>query len=62
MRRPELAAVAAGHRMRDLVFELLGLLAMLSAVLVLAALFGQLLIDGLPRLNSDFLLSFPSCW
>lgn len=53
-------AMLTAHRRRDLAFELLGLLVMLSAVLVLAALFVQLLIDGLPRMNSSFLFSFPS--
>lgn len=60
MRKVDPKALVAAYRRRDLAFELLGLLVMLSAVLVLAALFLQLLIDGLPRLNSDFLLSFPS--
>lgn len=60
MRKVDPTALVAAYRRRDLAFELLGLLVMLSAVLVLAALFGQLLIDGLPRLNGEFLLSFPS--
>ena len=52
--------LVARTRRRDAAFALLGLLLLFCLVLVLAALFGQLLLDGLPRLSGEFLLSFPS--
>ena len=53
-------AVVRGHRIRDLSFQVLGLMVMLVALFVLAALFGQLLIDGAARIDSDFFTSYPS--
>lgn len=44
----------------DGLFGLAGLLVMLAAVLTLSLLFMQLVIDGLPRLDMDFLTRFPS--
>ncbi|MBW8268887.1 phosphate ABC transporter permease PstA [Caldovatus aquaticus] len=44
----------------DLIFAALGLLAMLVAVLTLAALVLDLAVRGLPRLDLQFLTSFPS--
>jgi phosphate transport system permease protein len=49
-----------GEHWRDIGFEALGLLIMLVILLVLAALFVQLWIDGAQRLNLDFLRQFPS--
>jgi phosphate transport system permease protein len=50
-----------GARTRyDLIFSALGLLAMLVGVLTLTALIVDLAIDGLPRLDAQFLTSFPS--
>lgn len=53
-------ALLRAFRLRDAAFELLGLLVMLAAVLVLGALFLQLLLDGLPRLSGGFFLRFAS--
>jgi len=44
----------------DHFFALLGLLAMMVGILTLVALFTEMVIDGLPRLNLDFFTSFPS--
>jgi phosphate transport system permease protein len=44
----------------DQVFVIVGLLIMFSALLVLVALFLDLVREGAPRLNWDFLTSFPS--
>ncbi len=57
------AALRAGIQRRrrwDMLFSVAGLLVMLVAVLTLVLLFLQLAIDGLPRLNADFMLNFPS--
>ena len=45
---------------RERLFVLLGLLCISFSLLVLAALLVNVFIDGLPRLNSQFLTSFPS--
>ncbi len=44
----------------DKIFVMAGLLIMFSALLVLVVLFVDLVQDGAPRLNWDFLTSFPS--
>jgi len=44
----------------DRLFALLGLLAMMVGILTLVALFTEMVIDGAPRLNADFFVSFPS--
>jgi phosphate transport system permease protein len=44
----------------DLAFVIVGLLVMFAALLVLVVLFVDLVQDGAPRLNWDFLNSFPS--
>lgn len=56
----QLRALAAQHRTKDMVFEAVGLLVMLVSLLVLAALFGQLLMDGLTRIDGNFFIEFPS--
>lgn len=66
----EVAAAAArgsppvpvgGLRTRyDLIFAALGLFAMLVGVLTLTALIVDLAIDGVPRIDAQFLTSFPS--
>lgn len=56
----QLRALAARHRTKDMVFEAVGLLVMLVSLLVLAALFGQLLMDGLTRIDGRFFIEFPS--
>lgn len=56
----QLQRLGARVRLRDLLFEACGVVALLVALVVLAALFTQLLLDGLPRLRPEFLLSYPS--
>jgi phosphate transport system permease protein len=53
-------ALIRKHKRWDRLFALLGLLAMMVGVLTLVALFTEMVIDGLPRLNSEFFTSFPS--
>jgi len=50
----------ARQKVRDIAFDLLGMFVLLIALLVLAALFIQLAIDGWQRLTPDFFTSFPS--
>lgn len=47
-------------KLNDYVFSVLGLLCMMVGVVTLLALFANLLVDGLERLNYDFFTSFPS--
>ncbi|MDY7005552.1 MAG: phosphate ABC transporter permease PstA [Cyanobacteriota bacterium] len=42
------------------IFAIIGLLVITGAILILAALIIKMMIDGLPRLNWNFLFSFPS--
>ncbi|MFZ2649735.1 MAG: phosphate ABC transporter permease PstA, partial [Burkholderiaceae bacterium] len=44
----------------DMLFGLLGLLAMMVGVMTLAALFTDMVVTGIPRLTGDFFTSFPS--
>lgn len=55
-----LRRITARHKRADLLFALAGLLAMLIALAVLIALLGQLAFDGMSRLSSQFLTSYPS--
>jgi len=48
------------RKVLDQIFVMVGLLIMFSALLVLAVLFIDLVRDGAPKLNWDFLSSFPS--
>lgn len=56
----QLRSLAARHRSKDMLFEAVGLLVMLVSLLVLAALFTQLVMDGLTRINGSFFIEFPS--
>jgi phosphate transport system permease protein len=56
----EIRALIAAHKRWDLVFAMLGLLALMVGVLTFAALFGQMVIEGAPRLSWDFFTHFPS--
>jgi phosphate transport system permease protein len=56
----QLRSIIAQHKRWDLIFSLLGILSLLVAMLTLAGLLGNLLIDGLPRLNWAFFSHFPS--
>jgi phosphate transport system permease protein len=53
-------ALIAARKRWDLIFTVVGLLALMTGVMTFIALFGQMLLDGLPRLNWDFFFSFPS--
>ena len=48
------------HKRWDVLFGLLGLLALSVGILTLAALFVDMAVSGIPRLNADFFTSFPS--
>ncbi|MDP1718521.1 MAG: phosphate ABC transporter permease PstA, partial [Burkholderiales bacterium] len=50
----------ASHKRWDLIFGIVGLLALMVGVLTFATLFIQMAIDGLPRLSWDFFTNFPS--
>jgi phosphate transport system permease protein len=56
----EIRALIAAHKRWDVLFALLGLLALMVGVLTFVALFGQMLVDGATRLSWDFFTSFPS--
>jgi phosphate transport system permease protein len=56
----EIRRLIARHKTWDWLFGLLGVFSLLLAIGVFAALFGQMLINGLPHLSWDFLSSFPS--
>ncbi|MBF2064858.1 MAG: phosphate ABC transporter permease PstA [Calothrix sp. C42_A2020_038] len=50
----------ARNKISDAIFNVIGLMSMLVAISTLLALIIDLFIDGLPRLNLQFLTSFPS--
>jgi len=56
----EIRALIAAHKRWDLVFAIVGLLALMVGVLTFVALFGQMVIEGAPRLSWDFFSQFPS--
>lgn len=56
----EIRGLIARHKRWDLIFSIVGLLCLMAGILTLLALFGQLFIEGLPRLKSGFFTSFPS--
>jgi phosphate transport system permease protein len=56
----EIRALIKAHKRWDLVFAMLGLLALMVGVLTFVALFGQMVIEGAPRLSWDFFTHFPS--
>jgi phosphate transport system permease protein len=61
MDRPErLRAHIRTRRRRDVLFGVLGLLALAVGILTLAALFVNMAVQGWPRLSPDFFTSFPS--
>lgn len=57
---PDMRALIASGKRKQVMFAALGLLCTSIALLTLMAAFLDLLIDGLPRLSFDFLTSFPS--
>jgi phosphate transport system permease protein len=56
----QIRALIAAHKRWDLVFVTIGVLALMVGVLTFLALFGQMVIEGAPRLSWDFFTSFPS--
>jgi phosphate transport system permease protein len=56
----KIRALIASHKRWDMVFALVGLLALMVGVLTFLTLFGQMVIEGAPRLSWDFFTSFPS--
>lgn len=56
----EFKHIIAKRKRQDLIFSIVGMLCTLVGILTLGALLLDLLIDGLPRLNLEFLTSFPS--
>jgi phosphate transport system permease protein len=56
----EIRALIAAHKRWDLAFATIGVLALMVGVLTFLALFGQMVIEGSPRLSWDFFTSFPS--
>ena len=59
-RTQNLRATIRRHKRWDMLFGLLGLLAMMVGVLTLAALFVDMVATGVPRLTGDFFSNFPS--
>ena len=55
-----LRGIIRRHKRWDVLFGMLGLLAMMVGVLTLAALFTDMVITGVPRLTGDFFTNFPS--
>jgi phosphate transport system permease protein len=56
----QIRADVSRRKVLDKVFVVVGLLIMFAALLVLAVLFVDLVREGAPRLNLDFLTQFPS--
>ena len=56
----KLRAIIRSHKRWDIIFGVVGLLAMSVGILTLAALFLQMVIDGFPRLTAEFFTNFPS--
>ncbi len=56
----DVASFIRYRKRQDKVFNLVGMLCTLVGILTLVLLMGDLLMDGLPRINWQFLTSFPS--
>jgi phosphate transport system permease protein len=56
----EMRRLIRRHKLNDYIFGVIGLLAMMIAVMTLVVLFSDLLIDGLGRFSYGFFTSFPS--
>ncbi len=56
----QIHALIRRHKLKDMVFDILGLSVMLAAMLVLFALFAQLVLDGAARIDGNFFSAFPS--
>ncbi|MFB0936599.1 MAG: phosphate ABC transporter permease PstA [Propionivibrio sp.] len=55
-----LRALIASHKRWDFLFGVLGVLALMLGVMTFVALFADMTINGIGRINIDFLTSFPS--
>ncbi len=59
----QIRALIARRKLNDSIFNVVGFLSMMLAILTLLILFGDLVWDGFPRLISwEFFTSFPSRW
>ncbi|MEK7768819.1 MAG: phosphate ABC transporter permease PstA [Pseudomonadota bacterium] len=56
----KIRAIIVRHKRWDLMFMVVGMFALMIAVLTFTVLFAQMIIDGMPRLSWDFFTSFPS--
>jgi phosphate transport system permease protein len=56
----QMRALIRKHKRWDLIFGLVGLLALSVGILTLVALFVDMAISGVPKLSADFFTSFPS--
>lgn len=56
----EIRGIIARHKRWDMIFMVVGILALMTGILTFVALFAHMLIDGAPRLSWDFFTSFPS--
>ncbi len=55
-----LRAIIGAHKRWDFIFGVIGILALMIGVLTFVALFADMTIRGLPRIDADFFTSFPS--
>jgi phosphate transport system permease protein len=56
----QIRALIVAHKRWDVIFAVCGLFALMIGLLTFAALFGQMVVDGAPRLSWDFFSNFPS--
>ncbi|HRQ08689.1 MAG TPA: phosphate ABC transporter, permease protein PstA, partial [Nitrosomonas europaea] len=56
----EIRTIIAYHKRWDLLALVAGVTALMIAILTFIALFGSMVIDGMPRLTWEFFTSFPS--
>lgn len=56
----EVRAMIRRHKLNDYIFSIVGLLALMVGLLTLLTLFVDLVMDGYPRFNYEFLTNFPS--
>lgn len=57
---PDYRAIIAKRKRQDFIFNIIGIVCTLIGILTLSALLIDLVRDGLPRLNMEFLTAFPS--
>jgi len=59
-RSAELRLIIKAHKRWDFMFGVVGILAIALAILTLVALFSQMVIEGAPRITTEFFTNFPS--